>query len=333
MGLRCLLGHDFGAAELKRDREEQGEEVVVTVSEQQTCTRCGATRIVSENTEVTSIQQLTETADDEAAATPTADDAAETTPGADVKADDGDTDTAQPPTAETATANEPTPATDDGVTITDDAELLTDESTPTSEEPADTAEAATGSETDDSTAEASATEPTEEPTDDGVILSEDTDSDTTEPSEATGAASEAESSGDDRATGEWPSYEGDSQPGAEPTAWPDQQGEDDGFDATAPSEAGDEGVTFSSGGGFTPEVDDSGAADRQPDADGEVIEEPEELTKADDASVYEPTVDDINTEFYCPECGFSRASGASSMRAGDICPECRRGYIAERRQE
>ena len=88
-------------------------------------------------------------------------------------------------------------------------------------------------------------------------------------------------------------------------------------------------------GGFTPEataeaVDEQGGADSQ--ADEEVIEEPAdaELTKAGEAALYEPTVDDINTEFYCPECGFTRHAGASSMRAGDICPECQRGYIAER---
>ncbi len=32
----------------------------------------------------------------------------------------------------------------------------------------------------------------------------------------------------------------------------------------------------------------------------------------------------------CPECGFTENS-ASSLRAGDICPECHRGYLAGRR--
>jgi predicted RNA-binding Zn-ribbon protein involved in translation (DUF1610 family) len=35
-------------------------------------------------------------------------------------------------------------------------------------------------------------------------------------------------------------------------------------------------------------------------------------------------------EFYCPNCGHARVAGASSIRAGDICPECKQGYIAER---
>jgi ssDNA-binding Zn-finger/Zn-ribbon topoisomerase 1 len=32
----------------------------------------------------------------------------------------------------------------------------------------------------------------------------------------------------------------------------------------------------------------------------------------------------------CPDCGWLRAAGTSSVRAGDICPECGEGYIAER---
>jgi CRISPR/Cas system-associated protein Cas10 (large subunit of type III CRISPR-Cas system) len=37
-------------------------------------------------------------------------------------------------------------------------------------------------------------------------------------------------------------------------------------------------------------------------------------------------------EYYCPECGLTRDVGNSSMRAGDICPECRKGYITERQK-
>jgi len=82
-------------------------------------------------------------------------------------------------------------------------------------------------------------------------------------------------------------------------------------------------MTF--GGGFTPEITESEA---EPAADGE---EPKlSFTRAEESTVeYEPTVDDIETEFYCPECGLSRLAGNSSMRAGDICPECKRGYISE----
>jgi serine/threonine protein kinase len=37
-------------------------------------------------------------------------------------------------------------------------------------------------------------------------------------------------------------------------------------------------------------------------------------------------------EFYCPNCDHAWTAGASSIRAGDICPECKRGYLAERKQ-
>jgi hypothetical protein len=56
MGLRCLLGHDYGETRTEREREERGDELVVTVTEVEECSRCGKTRVVSENTEVTSLE-------------------------------------------------------------------------------------------------------------------------------------------------------------------------------------------------------------------------------------------------------------------------------------
>ena len=59
MGLRCLLGHDFTEPRTERDREERGDEVVVTITEVKECRRCGETRVVSENKEVTSLTTRT----------------------------------------------------------------------------------------------------------------------------------------------------------------------------------------------------------------------------------------------------------------------------------
>ncbi|MUV60851.1 hypothetical protein GJ634_08940, partial [Halobacterium sp. CBA1126] len=57
MGLRCsLLGHDYGEAFVERDREERGDEVVVTERELKECARCGSEKVTSENTEVRSLQ-------------------------------------------------------------------------------------------------------------------------------------------------------------------------------------------------------------------------------------------------------------------------------------
>ncbi len=57
MSLKCsVLGHAFDDGAVEREREEQGSEVVSTIRETETCTRCGAERVVSENTEVTTLE-------------------------------------------------------------------------------------------------------------------------------------------------------------------------------------------------------------------------------------------------------------------------------------
>ncbi|MDX1747326.1 MAG: hypothetical protein R3324_15420, partial [Halobacteriales archaeon] len=55
MGLRCLIGHDFGEPQIERDRDEQGDEVVVTIREFKECARCGERQTVTENKEITSL--------------------------------------------------------------------------------------------------------------------------------------------------------------------------------------------------------------------------------------------------------------------------------------
>lgn len=57
MGIKCsLFGHAYGETTVERDRSEQGSEVVITIREIETCERCGQTRVVSENKEVTTIE-------------------------------------------------------------------------------------------------------------------------------------------------------------------------------------------------------------------------------------------------------------------------------------
>jgi len=317
MGLRCLLSHDFGEAELEREREEQGNEVVITVNEVKTCTRCGERRIVSENTEVTSMEQLTATAADA--------DAPEAEP--------------PEPAAEQSAPQQPAASTggddlgvtiDDSVSTTDDAEVWTDDEDAPGEDTEDlgTAEpanmtvddveaaAAEAANAVDSSAEATdaadAGDTVETAEDDGVILSDDDDDD--EPDTST-----------DRQPGEWPEYDtGDDGPGD--TEWPDVEGDDEGYAAEEPADGEPEDMTF--GGGFTPEITKSETSSAAA-ANGEESEL--SFTRAEESTAeYEPTVDDIETEFYCPECGLARLAGNSSMRAGDICPDCKRGYISER---
>jgi ssDNA-binding Zn-finger/Zn-ribbon topoisomerase 1 len=57
MSLKCsVFGHQFGDADITREREENDSEVVITITETETCERCGETRVVSENKEVTTLE-------------------------------------------------------------------------------------------------------------------------------------------------------------------------------------------------------------------------------------------------------------------------------------
>ncbi len=307
MGLRCLLGCDWGEPEIEREREERGDEVIITVNEVKTCSRCGKQQVVSENTEVTSLDQLTETAaDNSVAESPAANNSvAEPT-------------TADESAAPAATASQPVDTTGGSdVTIdatnpeTDDGEVLTND------EPEDLGAAEPDNMTVDDV-EAAAAEPAdatdtstvEAADDDGVILSDEPEA----------ADDEAEKL--NREPGEWPEYDADETSVEDATqSWPTPEREDEGFSAEDPTDP-PEDMTF--GGGFTPEITDTEAS---------MADDDEQLTftRAEETTVeYEPTVDDIQTEFHCPECGLARKAGNSSMRAGDICPECKRGYISER---
>ena len=326
MGLKCLLGHDFGDPELKREREERGDEMVVTVREVTTCTRCGTERIVSENKEVTSIEQLSRAAADEPepagqAAAPDVATAPEDASAHGSRAsegfDQGDT------SIDSSTDTSPEPSATQEPEVTDDAEIITagptsteDDEPSSSDDQTQPAESPGTYDPDEDAGD----EPIEEPPageDDGVILS-DTDTDAEQPST--------------RAPGEWPDHD-DVAPEAvdnEPTPWPEQDGDDEGFDAAGPTEGTPDGVTF--GGSISPEqsaesYDESGESDESDD----LLEPDDGFTRVDETSVsFERIEDDIRTEFFCPECGLTRQAGQSSMRAGDICPECRRGYISER---
>lgn len=88
MSLKCsIFGHSYGEAEVVRDREEDGSEVVITIRELETCGRCGAERVVSENKEVTTLETPSDIVgddlvDDTAEEGEPAEEAADAPPGA-----------------------------------------------------------------------------------------------------------------------------------------------------------------------------------------------------------------------------------------------------------
>jgi hypothetical protein len=308
MGLRCLLGHDFGDPEIEREREEEGEEMVITVREVKTCTRCGQTQVISENKEVTSIRPVTE----------------ESGLG-DETSDGADTSDAEPESvsAEASDSSWSEPGAHPAV---DDAEAG--------------AEAATAAESsfDDDSFEP----PQSAEEDDGVILEDDDE----KPVE--------------RQPGEWPDaddvgHDGDRMPTLEEvegeldadaetaadadagdsSPWPEQQGEDEGF-AAEPHED-DTGVEVDFGNKLAPELDDD-APEKGYDAEfiGNATDEAADgdtgssggFTRVETLSREDAA--ELPTEYYCPACEMTRPADHSSMRAGDICPECKHGYITER---
>ncbi|WP_096390694.1 DUF7093 family protein [Halopenitus persicus] len=462
MGLRCLLGHDFGEPELEREREEEGEQVVVTVREVKRCDRCGESQIVSENTEVTSLDRLTEEADrvdrEETPADAGAGDAVETPrsgrndePDAAVTVDEEETagsptesstgvgtgstaddaeiigtttrDTAAGTETDVANADaiepsENSPTDDHGITVEGDGSAEVDvdpdagggeppiadpiETTSSDEDPGDAgpddgAELIGADEPDDDpdggtsaadeTPGATATRSdasTDDPdaadgvTDDGVILDADAGDTGEAPTRKHGewpAEDSARTSADESSiegtngaeTSETPDAAGETRSGASGDAsgedangtaadlhtghgeWPEQRGEDEGFNANPDPDAGDpveSAVSFE--GGLTPEADDpadyeeaTDVLDRSAGADAAVVSGPPDegggsidvedpgITAVREADVAaEP--EESATEYFCPECDLVQPAGRSSMRAGDICPECKRGYIAER---
>ncbi|MFB6101829.1 MAG: hypothetical protein ABEJ73_04620 [Haloplanus sp.] len=286
MGLRCLLGHEYANREVEREREERGNEVVVTYRTVETCDRCGERRIVSENKEVRPVRN----------------------PG-----EDGVT----------------TGLGDDGGVTPDLGNGSTDEPGAASPEPAhvdsqDEAGAESGAEPEANPDPVEAdTYADDENVDDAIILDDDGD--------------------DERDHGEWP--DGTDAPGDEddttdstPDAvddgttvisgddgWPEPDGEDEGFDA----EPGDGEPTDATVGGGAPEAGASGdveaaATNGTASATGKQFVAAEEV---EPVGTDEPTGE---TEFFCPNCGYARSTGGSSMRAGDICPDCHQGYIGER---
>ncbi|MFC7081466.1 DUF7093 family protein [Halorussus caseinilyticus] len=355
MSLRCsLLGHSYGEAEIEREREEQGSEVVVTVREFEECERCGDRKVVTENKEVTALESPApdlEAAEEDPAVSPSSRDAG-TAPGASAGAGAGtdagpDTDASGGTSSGVnagagAGANSGVGASagvgttpDAGVDASgDDAEILTDssgssDSSSSADSPSSASADATGGATRSDTAADDFEQSPSAADDDGVILDDDG------------------GSGDDgRTPGEWPDAEtthpaetDESGPGD----WPEVGREDEGFDAE-PDDGARSDVEF--GGGLTPESSQGVADDESEEvefvnADGDTLEARDgggndtELSSGISAGAEAPTFSgpsedpDVDAEFVCPECDYRETVSGSSLRAGDICPECARGYLAQ----
>jgi len=332
MGLRCsLLGHDFGEAELDRDREERGDEVVITIREVKTCGRCGDERVLSENTEVRPVEPIGEVesngradegeetdapSDGGGAVERTPDDGAAdagrdaSAPGegagasadedvefidADAEAESGESSAVDADSAgggvDAGDAPTADAATDDGVIIDDDEEEETDAERPAGEWPD-----ATDTRMDERDVPAAAGPEVEVESDgeDAEII-EGGPEEEAQPDDEPAAEQEPEA-------GQEP--EADDEPESAASEWPDPKGEDRGFDAEPGGEQTD--VEFS---GLAPEGNSGAVATTPSESPSMAV--------------------DTETAFVCPECGFAKPATKASLRAGDICPECKKGYLKE----
>jgi len=337
MGLRCsLLGHDYGDSFVERDREERGNEVVVTERELTECLRCGAEKVTTENTEVRTLQAGRDADPDSAAAGPGEPPSGpdETAPDAGSTAESTDPSPAQSPSSgavsdagETSAFTSPADAIEDAESGStgdafsadadgEDAVIIDDEP---DDEP--------GSHQWEEPAEPEA-DPDPEP------VGEDAEMvDANAPGERDQSAQSGGQQGQPAGRAEQPGVDVD-RPGshAESTdeeahssaasdtgvdrdrgEWPEpKEADDEGFDATPSADPTES--TFQFGG------------------DKEVVEADTGFTSVGPLDNEERTeADDLDYAIYCPECGFEQYAGGSSLRAGDICPECRKGYLAEDR--
>ncbi|RQH03274.1 DUF7093 family protein [Natrarchaeobius oligotrophus] len=310
MVLRCsLLGHDYGESEVEREREERGSEVVVTVQEYEECLRCGQRNVISENTEVTSIV---------------------TGPDGDPRPDDSTLDAESESPPEHVGASPDSDAADPHAADSDAAES---DAVVVDAEPTD-AQPASDRATDPDDVDVPTDDAGDPITDDGEILEDDGDSSTVSPGDSDAA--------DDRDHGEWPDSDDVGSPEDavdEPASWPeaddgpveDEPVEDDAIvlehdESAVDSSTGAEAVATESeilnaaNGVVDSETDDDSASGSGIERAGSVPTPGENGSGRAD----EPT------EFYCPRCEFVAGDDRGSLRAGDICPDCRKGYLGER---
>lgn len=159
--------------------------------------------------------------------------------------------------------------------------------------------------------------------DDGVILSDDGEREPGAWPPMEDESDEEEASPPEDGEADWPELEveeaASTEDQSDPDPWPEVTEEDEGYDAVA--------------GDIDPELAEQ-VIEAAPSGQEEVVEAEETdagfVRASPIGSPADPDESDVNTEFYCPRCDWGAESLSTSVRRGDICPECRTGYIAER---
>jgi hypothetical protein len=318
MGFKCsLLGHKFDETAVERDRTEEGTEVVITITEIETCSRCGESRVVSENKEVTTMESPPETDAD----APAADAAGGQGSDADAATPPEATDTTGSPETADAAANDAA-ATDPG---SDDAEIIdadADAETDAQAEARSAAETTIPDAEDDAPAAAVEDE-------DAVILGDSDGADQTR------QAAESDTA---RASEAGPADAQSSPRGPESVSPDDETAPADDVDGTdgAWPEESDPTVADPDDAADWPEESERPSS---PDSAAAMGDWPEE-TKRDPGTAENAAGPDIEPTdgatitvpegmFKCSACGFTTEVESSSLRAGDFCPECHSGTLVQ----
>jgi hypothetical protein len=234
----------------------------------------------------------------------------------------------------TADLDEP-PADDDASAPSEAAPATGEDPGPTADADEGSTPAATASTGDDATDEADPDGMPDPAEEDAVILDDGETDDGDGRSRGEWPGADAEPPADDEGANAETETETETEPGpvddgttvvSGDEGWPEPGGEDEGFDAE-PSDGTPTDVSF--GGGLTPEGADAAANGEAEAANGGGAVAGKQFVAAEEV---EPVSEESTgrTEFFCPNCGYVRTAGGSSMRAGDICPDCHKGYIAER---
>lgn len=366
MGLRCsLFGHSFGEAVTERDRETRGAEVVITVREVQTCRRCGAEQVIAENTEVRHLgtdERAHKPKPDEETSepTPAEDSPAEEPAETPTETDDEPKDISKYVEA----AEEPAAEPEDQPTIADasetdmpadeDVEFIDGSEEADEPEPASAAGASADASTSDAaeidpdtevdadpepaTTAEQADEDDQPEEDDAIIMDnvageEDRQSDIGR-RELAGTGNMFDASppeGGDGGSVTPPQSEPEpryTEPEESSTEYSEHETEPDETptDASAQQWPGEDPdpVHEESAFQFGPDMQAT------EDEDGATQKRPSGLTTEGPVNVSESGSDAPPRSVICPECGYETRAVGSSLRAGDICPECHGGYLADR---
>ncbi|MFB6112322.1 MAG: hypothetical protein ABEJ35_07295 [Halobacteriaceae archaeon] len=313
MGVKCsLLGHNYGAPETERDRDERGDEVVITTRELRRCARCGEVMVTSESTEVRPVEPAPETVDGGTEA--------ETGPGAD---DDGwGTGGGPSPAAGGAgfasdEDDEPAPAsdpeTDDGIILdTDEAD---EERAPGEWPDASDTRLEEGPSTEEAAGQPTDSEASADAADTDEASPADRASDDDGDAEIIGAGDDEPSDDEPAAAQDTPEPDASTPEGDWPDPEADDGVEDEGFDASAPDDANETDAEVG------PAVDaEADASEPTADDDDAMVGGLGEAAERADG----PTV------FVCPSCGYEVEPRSASHRPGDVCPQCTGDYLEER---